>query len=498
MSIFNFDRWASGSKYRKKVHRSDQLTARNLGRIKIPLPEGADKMFRSPKLEVFDAYYEKRQYDHLIPWDNFKQQDGTYIPISKRQPKIIFNMPKVFSQRLTAKLVGDEVFPKMEVEDDPETTEYLRLIIKASKLKKRILEPVRRYLNSGSGFMRFYIEDGAFVLRHYLSKYCYPTLSAAGDLQKMRIRYTYEDKNDLDQQGKPKVKWYQLDLGPIEDILYDNPEFKPDEDPVFQVVDSVQHNMGFVQGEWFRTCEVNDSPDGYSINEDILDFSDCLNYSLSQSDNAIQYNQDPQLWMKNMDEEELETLIRSASKAWNLGREGEAGFLESGMNGVTTAMEFRDKVRTNVMDIARVLLMDPEKMVASAQSGRAMEVLHGPMVDLVKELRPNLGGSIESLVMKMAIANLFLATQGAPVPVIVPPGYQPKSMVITMNWPPIFPMTLEDMQKKVQLTQSAVSSFLISEETGTKYIAKDFGVEDIEEERAKIAAQPVRNPFGAF
>jgi hypothetical protein len=31
-----------------------------------------------------------------------------------------------------------------------------------------------------------------------------------------------------------------------------------------------------------------------------------------------------------------------------------------------------------------------------------------------------------------------------------------------------------------------------------KWLAKDFGIEDIEEEKAKIAAQPVINPFGGF
>jgi hypothetical protein len=147
--IFNYSRWASGS--RQKKHRTDQRVARNLGKIKIPMPDGSDKMFRDQKLEVLDAYYERRQYDHLLPW-NECDQNGSYIPIHKRQPKVIFNLPKVFSQRLTSKLVGDDVFPTMRVEDDPDTSEYLRMILKASRLKSRILEPVRRYLNNGSVF----------------------------------------------------------------------------------------------------------------------------------------------------------------------------------------------------------------------------------------------------------------------------------------------------------------------------------------------------------
>lgn len=493
---FDFTRWGSGSQNRKK-HRTDKKVARNLGKIKIPMPEGSDKMFRNPKLEVLDAYYESRQYDHLLDW-NECDNNGTYVPIHKRKPKIISNLPKVLSQRLTAKLVGEDVYPMMKVEDDPDTTEYLRMVQKSAKLKSRIVLPINHYLNAGSVFVRFYIDNGQYVIEHYLSKYCYPKLNPAGDLQEIKIRYTYEDKDDLDEQGKPKIKWYQLVLTPMVDILYDNPEFKPDEEPVFQPVKTANHEIGFVQGEWMRTSEIPKSVDGYSINEDILSFSDCLNYSLSQSDTAVSYNQDPQLWFNNMDEEELNTLVKSATKSWNLGREGKAGFLESGLGGVETAAELRDKMKLGISDIARVILMDPEKMVANANSGKALEILHGPMVDLIKELRPMLGQSLQSLVLKLAIANLIMVKQGLPAPVSVPPGYQPKSLDISIAWPPVFAMTIEDLQKKVSVAQQATTAFIISEDTATRWVAKDFGVEDIDEEREKIAAQPVRNPFGGF
>ncbi len=493
---FNFNKWASGSKNRRK-HRTDKRVARNLGKIKVPMPEGSDKMFRSPKLEVLDAYYESRQYDHLLEW-NECDNGGNYVPIHKRRPKVIFNLPKLMCQRLTAKLVGDEVFPSLKVEDDPDTTEYLRMVVKASRIKSKIVLPINHYLNSGSVFIRFYVDEGKFVTEHYLSKYCYPELNPSGDLKEMKIRYTYEDKKDLDQQGRPKIKWYQLKLGPLEDVLFDNPDFNPDEEPVFQVVNSVQHNMGFVQGEWMRTSETKGSVDGYSINEDILGFSDCLNYSLSQSDTAVSYNQDPQLVLKNMDQEEMESLVKSATKSWNLGRDGEAAFLESSLNGVQVADELRDKMKLSVSDLSRVVLMDPEKMAANAQSGKALEILHGPMVDLVKELRPMLGQSLQSLVLKMGLANLILIQQGAPSPVTVPPGYKPLSLDISLSWPPVFAMTIEDLQKKVSVAQQATSAFIISEDTATRWVAKDFGVEDIEEERKKIDAQPVRNPFGGF
>ena len=191
-------------------------------------------------------------------------------------------------------------------------------------------------------------------------------------------------------------------------------------------------------------------------------------------------------------------MIRSATKAWDLGREGEANFLEAGMSGVDAAGEFRDKVRQNVQELARVVMLDPEKIVGSAQSAKAMEVLHGPMVELIEELRPRMEKSLTNLTLKMGIANLMQAQRGAPVPVQIPPGYKPTSLNVVVQWPPIFAPTMQDLRDKVGVAVQVASGNIISRETMTRWLAKDFDVENIEEEIQKIADQPVINPFGAF
>jgi len=475
--------------------RGTMRAATKLGRIRIPLEDGANKKYRDPKLEMYDAYYDGRQYDHLLSWDEVNDENGAHIPVRHRKPRIIYHFPKVLCQRITSKLVGESTFPKFIVENDPFTEEYLRFIVKASKLKSRILEPIRRVLSNGSGLVRFYMIDGAIKIESYLSKYCYPEFMPNGELKSVRIQYVYSDKDDLDENGKPKEKWYKMELGQMKDVLYDNPEYEKDSEPKFNVKSVAEHNIGFVQAEWFKTADIRDSVDGYSLIGDVLDFVDELNYSLSQGSQATQYNQDPQLLINRMDEDEVDTLIRSATKAWNLGREGNAQFLESNLNGVQVAGELRDKVIKSVQDVARIVFLDPEKIVGSAQSAKAMEVLHGPMLELIEELRNPIGNCMKGLVLKMAMTNLLLIEQGAPAPVNVPPGFRPQSFDIEIQWQKVFPMTMLDLQQKVQVASSVTGANLISRETATKWLAKDFGVEDIEEELAKIESQPVINPF---
>lgn len=96
------------------------------------------------------------------------------------------------------------------------------------------------------------------------------------------------------------------------------------------------------------------------------------------------------------------------------------------------------------------------------------------------------------------LTTLLLNSRGEPVPINIPPGYKPKSLAISAAWPEIFKRTMEDLQKKTAVGVSVASANIISRETITKWLAKDFGIEDVEEEVAKVAKQPVINPFGGF
>jgi hypothetical protein len=478
--------------------RSEKRTQNNLGIVPYGLSKDAERKFRAPILEVLDSYYEGRQYDHLPDWEQCEGSDGSFFPARKRKPMIQQPFAKIFCERVTAKLVGDEVFPSFHITDQADDTELFKAVAKSAKLQWRILEPTRRLLASGSVFVRFFLSGGQIKIEHYLGKYCYPTFNDQGDLDSLTIKYVYEDKADKDSHGDPKQKWFRMDLSTVDEILFDNPEYKKDQEPEFNEVSRVEHGMGFVQGEWFRTMELKDTPDGPSLIHGALTFIDEMNYSLTQSSQAIGYNQDPQLILRKMDEDEVSTMIRSSSKAWNLGREGEAEFLESNLSGVERALEMRDKVRTALQDTCRVVLLDPEKVVASAQSGKAMEVLHGPMVELINELRPMIEDRIKSLLTKMVVSCLIANKAGIDIPITIPPGYVPQSLDLEITWPPVFQQTITDLRDKVLMVLSATNASLISRETGTRFLAKDFNIEDVEAEIAKVAAQPVLNPFGAF
>jgi hypothetical protein len=483
------------------VSRGQRREFNNQGITSTPFKLQEKRPVRDARLENLDVYYDSLQYKGKPAWDQIDGPQGEYLPVRMRQPKFKMAFAKTLCQRVGAKLLGASVFPTLKIEDSPDDEAYLKAIIKEAKLKARLQEPIRRMLGAGSWFTRFYIEDGAFKFQAYPSKHCYPKFQANDDLESITIKYVYEDKTQRNPDGTNVRRWFKMELDAFTETLFDNPEYKPnEEEPIFQIVSQVEHGMGFVQGEWWRTAELAEGkPDGPSLYEDILEFIDELNYSLSQSSQAVQYNQDPQLVFSKMTEAEMGDLIRSSAKSWSLGREGDAKFLESDLNGVKTAIELRDKVKNNIQDITRVVLLDPEKIVGHAQSAKAMEVLHGPMKDLIDELRPVVGESFKRLVVKMAVANMMAAKMGIQAPIMLPPGYRPMSLDADIEWPPIFQQTMEDLQKKISVTSSATGSNIISRETATRFIAKDFGIENVEEEVEKVNTQVNLNPWsGGF
>lgn len=480
--------------------RSQKRSESNLGVKRGSMASAGNDQYRNEKLHKICQYVDSTQYDHLANWDSCDESES-HVPIRKRKPKIIYPFAQLLGERVGSKLLGMSTFPKLDIAEDPDTKELMDLVVKASYQKSLLLKAIETFVTHNSVFVRFKIVQGTVKYEYVNPKFCYPEFDDADELVNMEIKHVYEDMEDLDDQGRPVKKWYKLELGKQTDTLYDNPVFVSGNAPQFQPVNSQKHDLGFVQGEWFRNGynKFNPDGDGKTIVEKCYDFMDALNYNLSQSDKAVLYGQDPQLIVKGMEEDELETLIKSSSKGWNLGREGDAGFIEVGGSGVATGKDHRSDLKKDVQDIARVIMLDPEKIVGSAQSGKAMEILHGPLVELVNQMRPHVEKGIIKLNQKSLAALVILNQRGMPLIFNMPPQYQPTSLDISAIWPPIFPLTTQDKQQIVGLFLQLSSGNVISRETALRNLMAqmpDLDIDDMELELQRVNTQQQFNTFG--
>jgi len=474
--------------------RSKKRADNNLGIVQVTDDES--KKYRTPALDKIDKYLNNKQYDTLMDW-NEADRCKQCIPIRMRKPRIIYPFASVLTDRLSAKLLGKNVFPTLGIEEDEDTNELLKVIYKAVYFQSVTLNSIKKFVSHGATFIRFFIVDGSLKMDHYNPKYCYPEFDNVGGLDKVVIKYVFADPEDLDERGKPVEKWYKLELNKQADILFDTPIYKDNVEPDFTVVSRADHQLGFVQGEWLRTSENRHMPDGKSIVTDLYGFMDSMNYNLSQSDRAVSYGLDPQLTIAGMDETEVDSLIKSSAKGWHLGRDGQANFLEVSGSGAKMAEDTRTSLRKDIQDIARVIMLDPEKIMGSAQSGKAMEVLHAPMVELVNELRPQVEKGLISLSQKMLLTVVIYNQRGIPLLIQMPPQYRPQSIDIAAIWPEIFPKTMQDLRDKVGVGVQVAGANIISRENVLRWLAKDFDIEDIEAEVAKVNSQQ-QFGFGGF
>lgn len=455
------------------------------------------EVFRDADLDKLDLYYESKQYDKLMNWEDANRSDEN-IPVRERKPRIIYNLPKVLVNKIAAKLVGSSAFPTFTIEDDDDDTAFFRTVQKACKFRSNMIAPMKHMLISGAVFVRYYLINGSIQIEYAKSKYCYPIFDAVGELDSIEIKYVYDDWQDKDSKGNPKKKWYRLLLSKMADILFDNPEYREGNKPEFVEVSRADHGLGWVQGEWFVTHKDKFDFDGYSVFGDILDFIDELNYSLSQTSQAISYNQEPQLTVTKMDENELDALVRSSTKAWNMGREGEAAYLQSDMKGIEAAQSGREHFRNLTLDVARVVIHDPEKM-ATAQSGAALEILHAPLVELVDELRAIIEPNMVNLLIKIGMTALKCNADGEETAIEAPAGYMPSSLDLVAQWPAIFPLTLTDILQMSQAATAFSQGKIVSRKSLTRWIAANTDIIDnVDEELSEIESEPDLNPFGSF
>lgn len=486
------------------LDRSETKASLNQGVVSGNLARNTtEKSPRYKELDRYDNYYESKQYDKLAPWHEQRSCSGEYVPIRKRKPSIIYNLPQLLVDRASSKLAGSRSFPEMSIPDDEATQELMLLLVKQSKLQVKGVDYAREFLKSGGVFIKFSIINGIFKTDCYNVKYCSPTFDTmTQELLGVRIQYKYRDQEELSKSGKEKLRWFRLDITDSQEILYDNPEVNEygEAEPVFKVAQTIDHNFGFVPGEWVTNGEAKEKIDGRSILKDILEISDALNYQLSQSDQAITYTQEPQLAFKGMDQDEVDNLIKSSTKVWNLGREGEANFVEISGNGIKLSEDHQKGLSQRAQDLAKVVILDPERLSGVYQSGRAMEVMHAPLVDLIHEVRPWFGDyGIVPLTQKMIIAAVRTVEMGGELAITFPAGYAPKSLDIELKWKPVFEPTMEDIQKVVGIAVQASTANIITRATATKFVAEYFGITDVEAEQAAVIAQPLPpSPFGPF
>ena len=442
-------------------------------------------MFRRPELHLLDEYLTGTQYDHLPLY----VEKHSVLDERKRQPKHIFPLPEIASSIVNGLLTSDDSRLRLTLEDTDKNKKFNDAIDEI-KLWPYFNNLIPSLMCNGSAFLKIYSSPmGKIRMRFYNSKSCWPIFNEEGGLSNILIRYIF-DTGTVDDKGDRIFKWSQHSLGPEVDVEYDNPTFNPalNDPPEFKIVNRIEHNLGFVQGVWLTTTIFNNEnvPDGESYIADSLSFLDSLNYRLSKEDGSIFYNILPFLQAFGMDSKDLKHQYKEETqfgfKILATGRPPDkagVNFVESSLNGLQLAEAFDLRMLQMLQYILKTVLLDPEKIASHAQSAKAMEALHKPVIQYIKKIRPQIkNGICEALYV---VEQLVSSRKGSDLGIEL--GDTEKA---EKKWGEIFGDTPQDIAQKVGYSTTAVSGKILSRRSALKHVAPNFGVEDVDEEEAQI------------
>jgi hypothetical protein len=449
------------------------------------------------------ARYWGLQYSDLAKWD-----DNTK-PMDSRAPRIVWRVEALLVDTINDYLFGDMRAPTFGVEggtlneaDHERLTARAAEIYTASGLLEGLSEVGRLGLVTSSVAVAFYYaHDGGDAVGRFYAEVlqtggCMPKFGRDDRAAARAAKIDYDDLLELDErwsvavpvpgeESKSELMHYRRLWTTTQTI-----EYMPKKDADVATGKWTEnkkatpppHNLGFVPVEWIPNGGfVTGDADGFHL-IDPADYAlaDSINYTMSQVDRAIKYNQDPWLAFTNA-EVEADKLKKGGGRTLDVrGKPGatlpaDAKLLEMSGAGQTVAMGFVQQARTLLTQTARVVLHNPDQW-SGALSGVALERLLAPMLTMVSRLRMVYGRRLSRFVLKMLAAELggMEALSGAQV---------------VAKWGPLIEPNDADAAVALGNAITAVDAGLLTFDRAVAHVAPYFGVESAGALLAELLAE---------
>ena len=255
-----------------------------------------------------------------------------------------------------------------------------------------------------------------------------------------------------------------------------------DRGPLRDAQRSVHHGLGFVPLVWITNLPGGNQVDGGCTFEPAIETSLEIDYQLSQAGRGLKYQSDPVLMIREPAMSDERQMVRSASNALIVSEKGDAKMLEIGGTAAAAVVDYVRALREMALESISGNRSNADR-ISAAQSGRAMELLHQPLVWLADTLRPAYG---QSGLLRMAH---MVAQASAVMPLIIK-GETVRDIDasdLSLRWGPWFTATHSDKQMLATTLATLRTAGLISRERGVEVADEITEAPDAQAELALIA-----------
>ena len=455
-------------------------------------------------------------YDALQhPFSEEKGKNEEYVPLSARRPSA--------RTRICATVVNDSVsllfseghFPTVECADEA-TRDALTKVIKEAQLNAVMIDAATRG-SVGSVAIHMRVLEQRVFFEALSTAYLTPTWkkTAPDTLESVTERYklTGQELRDagytVADDDLKATFWFQR-IWDSQAETWFLPQTKEDAKkgakPKPDLARTTAHGLGFVPMAWVRNLPGGDSIDGApTFPPEAVDVQIEADYLLSQGGRGLKYQSDPTLHIKEPAfAEQGGAVVKGAANALITSAEGDAKLLEISGEAAGAVMEWVKGLRDIALEGAGGNRSNPDKL-SSAQSGRAMELMHQSLIWLADKLRISYGeGALLDLlqmVVKAAQKTALKDKKGRAL------GKLNADEDLTLKWPKWFAPTYADQQTQAMTLDVLRGAGLLSQETSVKSLASDYDIEDTEAELSRIkaddpppnsvAAKPAKEPLSS-
>jgi len=485
-----------------------------VSRVAQPLREERERM-----LAAREALYRGEQYQGrgLAPsWD--KAPIGQRrVPLRLQKPSVQYDLPKLSVRRVTSMLFGEgkhpalafEIAGEAEGEEDNEkaVASWLDEIAERSGLWPAVLLWSRLSLAVGSGCLTWSVVEGDLEFRVLRSQHCIPSFDPKRPRKLVGLELRYKFAKVVREQSRDGAvterlvdHWHrEVWTADAHTVFVDAPVSDKGQEPTWLVADEVQHGLGVVPAVWVRPLDDADEGalDGEPMFEGVEDLVEDIDRVLSQKSRALRYNLDPtRVWfgLSEKDEQNVRTADGPAVSVSAKTDGADVTQLELNGSSLEVAEAHAAAQRARALETTRVVSPDPDKLLAAANSGKALEILYAPMLELCGELRTSFGAALKQLISQILDA-VRSGPLGAPGALAVPPPPIPAGK-LCLRWGSYFAPTSQDQANATNIAVSAVRERLLDRETATRWLCKSLGISDVEavvralEEQRNSAPKP--------
>lgn len=446
---------------------------------------------------------------------------GWVVPHRQRRPSTRYDMAKLIVLRLTSMVFGQDRFPEVRVEGDPDAEDYVRTLATEARLPVRMAEARNMGGATGTACLSFGFRDGKPRVQVHNAKHVLVTEWRDYDERRpAAVLKAYASPRQVWSAEERRVKtvnywtvyhWSEQ----VEVVWRDIPEAVANQ-PNWSAWPKRQatiHGYGFCPFYWIQNRPCSEEQDGEGDYEGLEATLDELNRLLSATTKGTIANVDPTLVIKEDPTANTGQVFKGSEHA--IFAKGGAEYLELKGTAVQTAERQLERIRSYILDVAGVIMADPEKLAGAAQSAKALEILYQPMLANCDILREQYGehGVKRVLLDMLRVARMFESMPPTTLPdgtvvqskVILPPrvetagedGEEGETIIterkpgasenITLNWRPYFAPTWDDIVKATSGMKNANGGkATVSQRTSVQAIAPLVGVVDIDAEMARI------------